>query len=133
MIRQGNTVQPTIPFERDSDSGAAFASSGVAMLLAPLLVIAAMPKPALAVTIGALAAVSARATRPVIRLWGTQIRTGGARGDMSATVKILLGLTDVVLAPGILVPTTAFVSIVIFLPLLLVDPVVSSAPLGTFS
>jgi hypothetical protein len=30
-------------------------------------------------------------------------------------------------------PTTAFVRIVIFLPLLLVDPVVSSAPLGTFS
>jgi flagellar biosynthesis protein FliP len=133
MIRQGNTVQPTIPFERDSDSGATSASSGVAMLLASLLVIAAMPKPAPAVTIGALVAMSARATHPVTRLWGMQIGTGGARRDMSATVKILLGLTVVVLAPGIRMPTTALVRIVIFLPLLLVDPVVSSAPLGTFS
>lgn len=42
MARQGNTVQPAIPFKRDSDSGAALASSGVGVLIVSLLVIAAV-------------------------------------------------------------------------------------------
>jgi len=42
MAQQGNTVQPAIPFKRDSDSGAALASSGVGVLIVSLLVIAAV-------------------------------------------------------------------------------------------
>jgi flagellar biogenesis protein FliO len=42
MAQQGNTVQPAIPFKRDSESGAALASSGVGVLIVSLLVIAAV-------------------------------------------------------------------------------------------
>jgi flagellar biosynthesis protein FliP len=126
-VQQGNTVQPTIPFERDG--GTAFASSGVGVLLASLLVITTVPKRVPAVAIGALVAVSARAADPAIGLPDMQTWTDGAGGDMPATVKILLGLTAAGLAPGILMPTTAFVLIVIFLPFPIVDPIDSSAPL----
>ncbi len=85
---------------------------------------ARMLKPALAVAIGALAALLVcpsawAAADPAISLPGVQIRMGGAGGgDMSAAVRILLGLTVLSLAPGILMSMTAFVRIVIVLSML---------------
>lgn len=42
MGQQGITVQPAIPFKRDSGDGAALASSGVGVLIVSLLAIAAV-------------------------------------------------------------------------------------------
>lgn len=82
------------------------------------------PGPLLTVVIGACAALllcgSAWAADPAISLPGMQIRMGAAGngGDMSTAVRILLGLTVLSLAPGILMSMTAFVRIVIVLSML---------------
>lgn len=83
-----------------------------------------MPGPILALTMGALAAlllcVPASAADPAISLPGMQISmaAAGKGADMSTAVRILLGLTVLSLAPGILMSMTAFVRIVIVLSML---------------
>jgi len=82
------------------------------------------PGSLLTVAIGACAALllcgSAWGAGPAISLPGMQIRMGAAGngGDMSTAVRILLGLTVLSLAPGILMSMTAFVRIVIVLSML---------------
>jgi flagellar biosynthetic protein FliP len=83
-----------------------------------------MLKPILTMATGALAALllcsSAWAADPVISLPGMQVKmaAAGNGGDMSTAVRILLGLTVLSLAPGILMSMTAFVRIVIVLSML---------------
>lgn len=60
------------------------------------------------------------AAEPALSLPGMQINLSGAGsgGEMSSAIKILLGLTVLSLAPGILMSMTAFVRIVIVLSML---------------
>lgn len=81
------------------------------------------PVPFLALPIVAVAALlcgSAWAAEPALSFPGLQINMSGAGngGEMSSAIKILLGLTVLSLAPGILMSMTAFVRIVIVLSML---------------
>lgn len=76
--------------------------------------------PALAVLLASLSG-AALATEPALSMPGVQVHLSGIgkeNGEISAAIKILLGLTVLSLAPAILMSMTSFVRIVIVLSML---------------